>query len=155
MKPIFYLVFAFSLMISCDKKSTKNTENQTYKTDTLKQKDGAVLTFKKYDKPLVKMMRDQTNYSDAYKNRIKKIVEYYLANNNQSLIRFQMQKPDSQLGFSMEENDWENVNYTQVGVFNKVGSNASTLQWLFYEPKSQKLYEFDLNKKKLAEFPLK
>jgi hypothetical protein len=55
----------------------------------------------------------------------------------------------------VEENDWEDVKYTQIGIFNRVGSNISTLQWLFYNPRSQELFEFDLHRKKLVLFPMK
>ena len=77
-----------------------------------------------------------------------------MAKSEKDLVKFHVEKKEGELGYSIEENDWEDVNYTQIGIFNKSGNNLSTMQWLFYEPKSQKLYEFDLNTKKLQEFNL-
>ncbi len=150
MKALIQLIFAVTILFSCQKSPEK--QEATTKTDTLKQKDGTILAYNKIDKNLVSLKRDQTAYSENYQNRLRKIAEYYISNSKQSLVNFHKDKQESVLGFSIEENDWEGVNYTQIGIFNKSGSNMSTLQWLFYEPKSQKLYEFDLNTKKLQEF---
>lgn len=153
MKRLSLLIFTGFLMVSCGKNSQgKTSESVKTQTDTLKQKDGSVLSFQKLSKPLVAMKRDQTNYSEAYEKRLGKLAEYYIAGSQRSLVKYHLTKPESVLGYSYEENEWEGVNYTQIGIFNKSGSNLSTLQWLFYEPKSQKLYEFDLNTKKLQEF---
>lgn len=151
MKRFPFLVFAGLLTFSCSK-NAENKNSATPKTDTLKQKDGTTLTYQKPAKPLVPLKRDQTAYSDGYVKRLEKVAEYYIAGSRRNLVRYHLSKPESVLGYSFEENDWESVNYTQIGIFNKSGSNLSTLQWLFYEPKSQKLYEFDLNTKKLQEF---
>lgn len=147
--PISLLIALFAF--SCNKKSD-TPEAIVAKTDTLKQKDGTVFTYKKPEKALVAMQRDQSVYSENYKKRLGKIAEYYIAGSQRNLVKYHFSRPESVLGYSFEENDWEGVNYTQIGIFNKSGNNLSTLQWLFYEPKSQKLYEFDLNTKKLQEF---
>lgn len=141
-----------TLFFSCNQKTEHKPEINTSRTDTLQQKDGTVLTFDKSGKNLISLKRDQTVYSENYLKRLEKVAEYYLANSKQNLVIFHKNKQDSVLGFSYEENDWEGVNYTQIGIFSRSGNNMSTLQWLFYEPKSQKLYEFDLNTKKLQEF---
>ena len=147
-----YLLFPIALLLvsACAKKET--TSDQITLEDTLQQKNGTVLTYQKPLKPLISLKRDQAVYSPEYQNRLQKIAEYYLAKSNQNLVKFHKSKPESNLGYSVEENEWEGVQYTQIGIFTKSGSNMSTLQWLFYEPKSQKLYEFDLNSKKLQEF---
>lgn len=152
MKPLFYMTLCCTLFFSCNQKTEHKAEINTSKTDTLQQKDGTVITYNKHAKTLVSLKRDQTVYSENYLKRLEKVAEYYLANSKQNLVVFHKNKPDSVLGFSYEENDWEGVNYTQIGIFSKSRNNMSTLQWLFYEPKSQKLYEFDLNTKKLQEF---
>lgn len=143
------------LFFSCSKENPKIQEANSGKTDTLLQKDGTVLSFQKPASALIKLKRDQSDYSSGYAQRLEKIAQYYLAHTQQSLVKYQIENPNSTMGYSVEENDWEDVDYTQIGIFNKSGNNMSTLQWLFYEPKSQKLYEFDLNAKQLKEFPLK
>ena len=149
------LVFLFSLVVISCNKTAESAHSAKNLTDTLLQKNGQVLTYRKPAEELVSLKRDQTVYNGDYQVRIRKVAEYYIAGSQQNLLDFHKSKADSNLGFSFEENDWEGVNYTQIGIFTKVGSNMSTLQWLFYEPKSQKLYEFDLNTKKLQEFPLR
>ncbi len=155
MKSYLFLLISAWFILSCNKEKTATITESAAKTDTLLQKDGTVLTFEKHHVPLIKMKRDQSQYSTGYAARLEKIAQYYLANTQQSLVKYQLENPDASLGYSVEENDWEDVDYTQIGIFNKSGSNVSTLQWLFYEPNSQKLYEFDLNKKQLQEFPMK
>lgn len=152
MKPIFFAVLVSALLFSCQKKTEEKPEATSSKTDTLKQKDGTVLTFTKTGKNLVSLKRDQSVYSENYQKRLEKIAEYYISNSDRSLVKFHSSKPESVMGYSYEENEWEGVNYTQIGIFSKSGSNMGTLQWLFYEPKLQKLYEFDLNTKTLQEF---
>ena len=152
MKPFIYILLFAVFFVSCKKSTDHKTESSVTKIDTILQKDGTVLTYNILGKNLVSLKRDQSIYSENYQKRLAKIAEYYIANSQSSLVKFHSSKPESVLGYSFEENDWEGVNYTQIGIFNKSGSNMSTLQWLFYEPKSQKLYEFDLNTKKLQEF---
>ena len=152
MKSSFLLILTATYLFSCNPKNETVAEGNASKTDTLLQKDGTVLTFEKPAQPLVSLPRDQSAYSENYLKRVEKVAEYYIANSRQSLVNFHKAKPESALGYSFEENDWEGVDYTQIGIFNKSGNNMATLQWLFYEPKSQKLYEFDLNTKKLQEF---
>lgn len=152
MKTHFYIVFLSLFIISCNQKTGQKADVTIPKTDTIQQKNGSVLTYEKPGKTFVFLKRDQSVYSENYQKRLAKIAEYYIANTQSSLVKFHSSKPESVLGYSVEENDWEGVKYTQIGIFVKSGSNMSTLQWLFYEPKSQKLYEFDLNTKKLQEF---
>ena len=154
MKNFFLLFLISSFLFSCQK-NTENGVKETISTDTLLQKNGIVVHFKKFPRPLITLKRDQTVYSENYQKRLYKIAEYYLANSQRDLVKYHLQNPDANIGFSMEENDWEEVNYTQIGIFNKVGSNLTTLQWLFYNPKTQQLFEYDLNLKKMTPFPLK
>ena len=139
------------LFATCSQKNEAvNTVNP--ETDTITMYDGRVITYeKKYPKPLLFLQRHATSYSENYKKRIRKVAEYYLDVTAQKLVIDKRDSNASTLGYSMEENDWEGVHYTQIGIFNKVGINASTLQWLFYEPKTQRLYEFNLATKKLQE----
>lgn len=148
----FLVIALFTL--SCKEKTPIEAKVQS-KTDTILQKTGVVLTYTQPNQPLSFLKRDQTLYTENYQNRLRKIAEYYIQNSQQKLIHFHRNKSESKLGYSLEQNDWEGVNYTQIGIFNKSGNNIATLQWLFYEPKSQQLYEFDLYKKQLTLFNLK
>lgn len=152
MKTLFSFILILLLLISCEKKSSVKSET-TNKTDTILQKDGKVLSYAKFGKELIKMRRDQSIYSNAYETRIAKLVAYYLDKNNQSMVKFQIENPEAHLGYSVEETDWEGVKYTQIGLFNRPKNNITTFQWLFYNPKTQELFEFDVPKNKPILFP--
>ncbi|PPZ91015.1 hypothetical protein C3729_10065 [Cloacibacterium normanense] len=143
MKAFFSFVVLISFLVSCQNKSSEK-ESERIKTDTILQKNGQVLSYTFFDKQLFKMKRDRSVYSDAYQKRIAKLVEYYLDKNNQTGVQFQLKNPEAKLGYSVEETDWEGVLYTQIGLFTMGKSNMKTFQWLFYNAKTQELYEFDV-----------
>ena len=145
MKAFLSFLLLLSFLVSCQNKSSEQA-SEPIKTDTILQKNGQVLSYTVFDKQLFKMKRDRTLYSDAYQKRIAKLVEYYLDKNNQTGVQFQLKNPEAKLGYSVEETDWEGVFYTQIGLFTMGKSNMKTFQWLFYNAKTQELYEFDVPK---------
>lgn len=145
MKAFLSFVILISFLVSCQNKSSEKA-SESIKTDTILQKNGRVLSYTVFDKQLFKMKRDRTVYSDAYQKRIAKLVEYYLDKNNQTGVQFQLKNPEAKLGYSVEETDWEGVLYTQIGLFTMGKTNMKTFQWLFYNTKTQELYEFDVPK---------
>ncbi|WP_434978018.1 hypothetical protein [Daejeonia sp. YH14] len=142
------------MLLGCQKNKSGDIRNLP-ETDTLQQKNGEVISFRTFPGTLIRLNRDQTAYTENYSKRLYKIAECYIDKTQQQLVKYQKENPKANLGFSVEENDWEDVKYTQIGIFNRVGSNISTLQWLFYNPRSQELFEFDLHRKKLVLFPMK
>ena len=145
MKAFLSFVILLSFLVSCQNKSSEQA-SESIKTDTILQKNGQVLSYNVFDKQLFKMKRDRTVYSDAYQKRIAKLVEYYLDKNNQTGVQFQLKNPEAKLGYSVEETDWEGVVYTQIGLFTMGKTNMKTFQCLFYNAKTQELYEFDVPK---------
>ncbi len=145
MKAFLSFVVLLSFLVSCQNKSSEQA-SESIKTDTILQKNGQVLHYIVFEKSLLKMKRDRAVYSDAYQKRIAKLVEYYLDKNNQTGVQFQLKNPEAKLGYSVEETDWEGVLYTQIGLFTMGKTNMKTFQWLFYNAKTQELYEFDVPK---------
>lgn len=145
MKAFLSFVVLISFLVSCQNKSSEKT-SETIKTDTILQKNGQVLHYTVLEKSLLKMKRDQSVYSDTYQKRIAKLVAYYLDKNKQTGVQFQLKNPEAKLGYSVEETDWEGVLYTQIGLFTMGKTNIKTFQWLFYNAKTQELYEFDVPK---------
>lgn len=145
MKAFLSFVILISFLVSCQNKSSEKA-SESIKTDTILQKNGQVLSYTVFDKQLFKMKRDRTVYSDAYQKRIAKLVAYYLDKNKQSGVQFQLKNPEAKLGYSVEETDWEGILYTQIGLFTMGKTNMKTFQWLFYNAKTQELYEFDVPK---------
>ena len=145
MKAFLSFVILISFLVSCQNKSSEKA-SESIKTDSILQKNGQVLSYTVFDKQLFKMKRDQSVYNDAYQKRIAKLVEYYMDKNNHTGVQFQLKNPEAKLGYSVEETDWEGVVYTQIGLFTMGKSNMKTFQWLFYNAKTQELYEFDVPK---------
>ena len=145
MKAFLSFLLLLSFLVSCQNKSSEKA-SESIKTDTILQKNGQALSYTVFDKQLFKMKRDRTVYSDAYQKRIAKLVEYYLDKNNQTGVQFQLKNPEVKLGYSVEETDWEGVVYTQIGLFTMGKTNMKTFQCLFYNAKTQELYEFDVPK---------
>ncbi len=145
MKAFLSFVVLISFLVSCQNKSYEKA-SESSKTDSILQKNGQVLSYTVFDKQLFKMKRDSSVYSDPHQKRIAKLVEYYLDKNNQTGVQFQLKNPEAKLGYSLEETDWEGVLYTQIGLFTMGKTNMKTFQWLFYNAKTQELYEFDVPK---------
>ena len=145
MKAFLSFVILLSFLVSCQNKSSEQA-SEPIKTDTILQKNGQVLSYTVFNNQLFKMKRDRTVYNDAYQKRIAKLVEYYLDKNNQTGVQFQLKNPEAKLGYSVEETDWEGVLYTQIGLFTMGKTNMKTFQWLFYNAKTQEIYEFDVPK---------
>ena len=154
MKPIFSLFIAFFIIISCNKKAA-DTTNASIKTDTILQKDGKILTYNVYEGTLMKAKRDRTIYNEKYLKRIGKLVEYYLDKTTLNSVKSQLENPNAKLGYSIEQTEWEGVIYTQIGLYNRPKDNIYTFLWLFYNPKTQQLYEFDVPKNKPILFQFK
>ena len=145
MKAFLSFVILLSFLVSCQNKSSEKA-SESIITDTILQKNGQVLSYTVFNKQLFKMKRDRTVYNDAYQKTIAKLVQYYLDKNNQTGVQFQLKNPEAKLGYSVEETDWEGVVYTQIGLFTMGKTNMKTFQWLFYNAKTQELYEFDVPK---------
>lgn len=154
-KTLFPLVILIAILGSCNKNSPKVVANHLPKTDTITQKDGRILSYSAFQRPLIKMKRDKTVYHEAYLRRIDKLVEYYFDKSVLPNVLFQLGNPNSKLGYSIEETEWEGVVYTQIGLFIRPEKNIKTFQWLFYDAKTQKLYEFDVPKNQPILFQFK
>lgn len=154
MKALFSLLLITFLDVSCDKKIANNTET-TIKKDTILQKNGTVLSYNTFEGTLMKAKRDRTVFSENYMKRIGKLVEYYLDKTTLNAVKSQIENPNAKLGYSIEQTEWEGVIYTQIGLYNRPKDNISTFLWLFYNPKTQQLYEFDVPKNKPILFDYK
>lgn len=150
-----FLMIILLIVFSCGKKIPEKETINLAKKDTILQKNGKILYYTTFSKPLIKMKRDRTKYNEDYQKRIAKIVEYYFDKSELPNVKYQLENPKSKLGYSVEETDWEGVNYTQIGLFNRPEKNIKTFQWLFYNAKTQEIYEFDVPKNKPILFQYK
>lgn len=148
-KHITLFLLIISLFTSCQKKE-ETEESSTMNTITL---NGISHNFSSINKDLIALNRDRGEYSDVLLEELENVATYYTSSSKNDMVIYHRENLSSQLGYSFERSEWEGRNYIQIGIFTKSGSNLSTLQWLFYDPDTKELYEFDLHTKKLQKFP--
>lgn len=117
-----------------------------------KVKDGNVSLFKrKYKKPL--KFNYQKEYSDSYLDKIYLLVEYYLANSKQELVKANLNDPNIDIEYSTEERTLDGKEYIVIGIGNNFENHTSIMQWLYIETGEElELYEYDLANEKLIKF---
>jgi len=116
-----------------------------------KIKDGKVSLFrKKFTKPIKYINHHE--YSDTYTDHLYKLVEYYLANSQQEIVKNHVKDPNTKFIFSIGKTEREGIDFTVLGISNDFESHLSTIQWLYYDSDKDILYEYDLANDKLIEF---
>lgn len=118
-----------------------------------KIKDGPVSLFRKrYKKELTYWWAGDHDYSDDYKNKLYRLVEYYLAGTENKLLQLAVEEKDD-IGFSIEEQERCHRKYTLLGLsVNHDGHSAGAIQWLYYDPEQEQLYAYDLPNDRLILF---
>ncbi|MFD1605217.1 hypothetical protein ACFSJW_01340 [Flavobacterium artemisiae] len=120
-----------------------------------KIKDGNVTLFKKKYKKPIKFYFSDENMSDWYKDHLYTLVEYYVANSKNELLKSHIENPspDEELSYSIEDRERNGRSYTVLGLANEFEHRTSVFQWLYVDKETKKLYEYDLGNDKLIEFP--
>ena len=118
-----------------------------------KIKDGAVsLLRKRYKKELSYWWAGDNIYSDDYKHKLYRMVEYYLAGTENKLLQLAVDENED-IGFSIEEQERDHRRYTVLGLsVRHEGSAAGAIQWLYYDPEGEQLYTYDLPNDRLVLF---
>ena len=120
---------------------------------TKKLKDGKSSNFRKtYKKQLKYNWSKENNYTESFRDQLYQLVEYYIANSQNELIKSAVANKE-QLEYSIEEQKRDGKEYTMIGIATISEHKTNTIQWLFYEyTDARKLYEYDLQNDKLIEF---
>ena len=118
-----------------------------------KIKDGNVSTFRKgYTKKLNYTINEETDYSQSFLDQIYLIVEYYIANTDNEMIKIGVKKNEP-LEYSIEKRTRNKIEYIVIGIASNFENKVNTLQWLYYSTNEiEKLYEYDLANDDLVEF---
>ncbi|MCF3108373.1 hypothetical protein LL912_06260 [Niabella sp. CC-SYL272] len=118
-----------------------------------KIKDGAVSLFReKYKKELTYWWAGNDEYSDDYKKKLYRMVEYYLAGAENKLLQLATEGNED-IGFSIEEQEREQRQYTVLGLSVSPGNHsAGPIQWLYYDREQEQLYAYDLPNDRLVLF---
>jgi hypothetical protein len=139
-----------------DGEPLKMNELATFVKNT---KDGNVSLFKKkYAKPLKYTYHEKDKYTDWFFDEIYKNVEYYLANSTNDLVRSHVNSRNSNLGYSIEEQERDQKMYYLIGIYNEtstsedVENRSSIIRWLYISEDLQTIYDYDLPNDELIKF---
>ncbi|WP_370458292.1 SH3 domain-containing protein [Cellulophaga sp. L1A9] len=115
-----------------------------------KIKNGIVSNFRKNYKKQIKYYYTD-NYSQSYLDYIYLNVEYYISNSKKKLIKNLIQEK-KQIEYSIGNRSRNGTNYLVIGINHSFEFKTIPLQWLYYNEKNGKLYEYDLPKDELIEY---
>ncbi|KIA88982.1 hypothetical protein [Kaistella jeonii] len=118
-----------------------------------KLKDGKVSVFRKnYQKKLKYNWSSEESFSKDYLDKLYLIVEYYIANTKNVMIKDAVSKKE-QLEYSIEEQTRDGKKYTVVGISIVFEHRVNTLKWLYLDQDNgNKLYGYDLPNDQLVNF---
>lgn len=141
-----------SIRVAGDGESLQFTE---WLSSARKIKDSRIAAFRKRYPQLIKYWYSGTdNFSDAFKDELYRIVEYYLAYSKQELVTLYTQHAgEAAFAYSIEEREREGRHYLVLGVYNDRKGQSAILQWLYLDSETHMLYEYDLAHDKLIAFP--
>ncbi|MBD1385052.1 hypothetical protein IDJ75_07155 [Mucilaginibacter rigui] len=120
--------------------------------DIKKTGDGPVSIFRKtYGKKLKYTWPTDEELAKSYLNKVYLIVEYFLTQTKNPLLRNAIKNRD-ELTYSIEKKNRGGQDYRVIGIA-PVGENGSNIvQWLYIDDEYDKVYEYDLPEDKLIQF---
>lgn len=141
-----------SIRVAGDGESLQFTE---WLSSARKIKDSRIAAFRKrYPQPMRYWYSGTDNFSDAFKDELYRIVEYYLAYSKQELVTLYTQHAgEAAFAYSIEERERDGRHYLVLGVYNDRKGQSAILQWLYLDSETHMLYEYDLAHDKLIAFP--
>lgn len=118
-----------------------------------KIKDGKLARFRKtYKLDFKYHWYNENEYSDGYFKHLYELVEYYVANSKNELLKLHI-ADNSPLEYSIEQQDRDGKTYTVLGLGTSFEGHMTKIQWLYYDAEKDDLYEYDLPNDKLILFP--
>lgn len=117
-----------------------------------KIKDGNVSNFRKqYPEKIPYTMTGDADFTPEFKHKLYSMVEYYLANSTKETVQehIQSKKP---LSFSIEKRNENGIEFIALGIDAGSDRTAKTIQWLYYSPNTDMLFEYDQKQSKLTPF---
>lgn len=117
-----------------------------------KIKDGNVSDFRKrYPEKIQHSVNEDDNFSSEFKDKLYSLVEYYLANSKKEAVKQSIRNRDD-LSFSIEERNENGTEYIALGIYTHSDGQPKIIQWLWYSPNTDMLFEYDHNRDKLTPF---
>lgn len=117
-----------------------------------KIRDGKVSNFRKqYPEKIPCSIIGNEDFSSGFKDKLYSLVEYYLANSTKQAVQ-EIILSKKTLSFSLEERNENGTEYIAIGIDAGRDRQAKTVQWLWYSPDADMLFEYDHNRNKLTPF---
>ncbi|MBD3905223.1 hypothetical protein NAL32_11795 [Chryseobacterium sp. Ch-15] len=139
-----------SIYIAGDGETPQNAE---WIVSAKKIKDGKVSKFRKgYNLPIKYHYSRENEISSSYLDHLHQLAEYYIANSKNDLIKLFVKNKDA-LAYSVEKQIKENKEYYVLGIYTESEHKINTFQWLYIDPETDTIYEYDLPNDKLIKFP--
>lgn len=127
-------------------------EMRPWITKAKKIKDGSVANYRKqHKKPLKYWTAEKDGYSDTFKDYLYTLVEYYLANTKNELVKLNL-AANSDLVYSIEDGQKNGRSYTILGLSEDNKDHSNIIVWLYLDNETRKFYEYDLANDTLGEF---
>jgi len=118
----------------------------------VKIKDGNVSKFRQhYRKKLKYTWPQEDNYSAYYLDKLYQLVEYYIANSKNELLRLSVENRE-QLSYSIEKQIRNQKEYLLVGISSISAQHLNTIQWLYLDKEDLMIYQYDLPGDTLVRF---
>jgi hypothetical protein len=118
-----------------------------------KIKDGNVSKFRKvYGKKLKYTYPIEDSPAQSYLDHLYLLAEYYAANSKNDLMKLSIKNKED-LGYSVEKQKRDEKEYYALGFYTESEHKINTFQWLYIDPETDRIYEFDLINDKLIYFP--
>lgn len=128
-------------------------QNAQWIVSAKKIKDGNVSKFRKeYGKQIKYYHSKEDEISVTYLDHLYKLAEYYIANSKKDLIRLHLKNKD-ELAYSIEKRNKNDKEYYVLGIYTESEHKINTFQWLYIDPETDKIYEYDLPNDRLIYFP--
>lgn len=115
-------------------------------------KEGKLSQFNKTHTNPFRVEHIEADFSENYLKNIDQKVRYYLANTKEPLLISELKNPDSNLMYSIEEQEREDRKYVAIALINTFENHQNTLRWLYINLATDELYDYDLPNDKLIKF---
>ena len=130
----------------------EEVEMRPWIAEAKKIKDGSVALYRKKNKKPVKYWYSKDeSYSDTFKDYLYTWMQYYLANNQNKLVKLNL-NANSDLVYSIENGQKNGRSYTMLGLATESEGHSSIIVWLYLDNETRRFYEYDLGEDKLVEF---
>lgn len=117
-----------------------------------KMKDGKISVFRKqYPEKMPYSVIGDDNLTSEFKDKLYSLVEYYLANSKKESVK-QCIRNKQELSFTIEDRDEKEPSYIALGIYGQSDGQSKIIQWLWYSPNTDMLFEYDQNHDKLTPF---